>query len=625
MSRRKSYVDNAMNRRLGRVGMEYGSCVQSSSGCGSYSASGHGASFSGYNEDDYSSSRSSYSTSGRTYVDNASNRSLGRVGKAVGSHVVHRDGSATISSVGSSYPVSQKSYVDNSMNRSHGRVGKPVGSHVVHKDGSATISSLGISSGSFVTHKSYVDNSMNRSLGRVGKPIGSHVVHKDKTVIVSSLGDTVTTSSPKLYADNSMNRSLGRVGKPIGSHVIHKDGTTSISSCERDESLGSKDFYVDRKLGRVGKVKGSQVLHKDRTVTSFDSVGSLASRGSSRSFVDNAYNRKLGRVGQPLTHSRVRSKAANNQRKMEQGLLFERKLDEIVHILRDLEFRDPTYPAVVNARHELQRCKVEERWKKDGIAPFTNHAKAAQNMKEIIPFNEIDCNEKIGEGGFGKVYAGLWKKTVPIAFKKFIYQQITRKQQDLLMKEIKIFSALDHPNIVKMFGVVMERNNLGIVMEYLPKTLYHAIFIEEVKFVEHQKKKVVGGVVSAIEYLHTPNNSLQTPKPKIAHRDVKGQNILLDGKNVAKLCDFGLSVMKNSVLSSSSHASGFPAQGTPRYAAPEVLRGEVLTLSELMRSDINFIHLLLLFTKSLWKKYHLKICAPCSYLQRLGMAGCVHH
>lgn len=327
MSRRKTYVDNAMNRHRGRVGMEYGSC-------GPNSTSGNSASFSGYNEDDCSSStsRSSYSTSGRTYVNNASNRSFGRVGKAVGSHVVNKDGSATISSVGSvdnSYPVSQKSYVDNSTNRSHGRVGKPVGSHVVHKDGSATISSPGISSGSFES-----------------------------------------------YADNSMNQSLRRVGKPIGSHVVHKDGTTSISSCERDESLGSKDFYVDRKLGRIGK---SQVLHKDCTVMSFDSVGSLTSMGSSRSFVDNTYNRKLGRVGQPLTHSRVRS---NN---LEQGLLFEKKLDEIVHILRGLEVRDPIYPAVVNACHELQRCKVEERWKKDGIAPFTNHAKAAQNLKEIIP------------------------------------------------------------------------------------------------------------------------------------------------------------------------------------------------------------------------------------------------
>ena len=261
--------------------------------------------------------------------------------------------------------------------------------------------------------------------------------------------------------------------------------------------------------------------------------------------------------------------------------------------MRDLDFHDPTYPAVVSAQHELERIEVEESWKKDGIAPHTDHTMAAESMKEIISFNEIDCRKKIGEGGFGKVYAGLWKKSIPIAFKKFTYQQITKKQQDLLVKEIKIFSALAHVNIVKMFGVVVEKGNLGIVMEYLPKTLFHAIFIEEVEFDSLQKMQMVKEIVSALQYLHSPNDSLDNPKPKIAHRDVKSQNILLDSRNVAKLCDFGLSAMKNSIQSSSFRSSAFSAQGTPRYAAPEVLRGELLQIAGLMKSDIYSLSLVI--------------------------------
>ena len=60
----------------------------------------------------------------RTYVDNASNRSLGRVGLPVGSAVVSRGDDSSASS---------RNYVDNASNRSLGRVGMPVGSAVVSR------------------------------------------------------------------------------------------------------------------------------------------------------------------------------------------------------------------------------------------------------------------------------------------------------------------------------------------------------------------------------------------------------------------------------------------------------------------------------------------------------------
>ena len=83
MSGSKSYVNNYSNRNLGRVGMPLGSCVQSSSSSGRF---GGGSSGSGY-------SSSAYSTQ-KCYVDNASNRSIGRVGMKLGSHVVHKGGSS---------------------------------------------------------------------------------------------------------------------------------------------------------------------------------------------------------------------------------------------------------------------------------------------------------------------------------------------------------------------------------------------------------------------------------------------------------------------------------------------------------------------------------------------------
>ena len=111
----RHYVDNAMNRNLGRVGMTHGSMPvsrSSGSGGGGYSLS-----------------------STRTYVDNSFNRSLDRVGMAHGSMPVSRSSGSRAE--GSS---STKTYVDNSYNRALDRVGKEHDSMVVSKGSSTPMS-----------------------------------------------------------------------------------------------------------------------------------------------------------------------------------------------------------------------------------------------------------------------------------------------------------------------------------------------------------------------------------------------------------------------------------------------------------------------------------------------------
>ena len=90
----KRYVDNAQNRRLGRVGMPHGTAVVSRSGGGTRSSSSGG----GYSASSYNGGGAASSTSSqRCYVDNAQNRSFGRVGMPHGTAVVSRSGGGTTS------------------------------------------------------------------------------------------------------------------------------------------------------------------------------------------------------------------------------------------------------------------------------------------------------------------------------------------------------------------------------------------------------------------------------------------------------------------------------------------------------------------------------------------------
>ena len=457
-----------------------------------------------------------------------------------------------------------------------------MGSHVVSRSSGGSSYGGSQSSRSTSTSRCYVDNDYNRQLGRVGEPLGTHVVSTTNGPTSRSSRDTSSTNGgQRCYVDNEYNRKLGRVGKPLGSHVVSRSGEVTSTGGGHGASVGdSQGCYVDnaynRKLGRVGKPLGTHVVSSSGACA----VGSAAGSASvgQRCYVDNAYNRRLGRVGKPLG-SHVVSKNGSTRQK----LITEHTLEDLIKALRGLGFSDTNRPHYQHAVDFLERERVEEGWRSDGINPSTDVSHLTNHVQgEIIPYSQLEVDKKpIGKGGFGEVYAGRWQGT-PIAFKKLLYQHISRKLHNSFTKEVRILATLDHPYTVKMFGAVVEEGKIGIVMEYMCRSLHQAIFWDEPPFTDEKKKLVVTQIGSALEYLHTEGR-------KIAHCDIKSDNVLLDHHDHAKLSDFGISVIKNATqtsLASMGGAAAPPGQGTPRYSAPEVLRGEILSMTQLLQSDV---------------------------------------
>ena len=299
-------------------------------------------------------------------------------------------------------------------------------------------------------------------------------------------------------------------------------------------------------------------------------------------YVDNGFNRKHGRVGKPIG-SCVISKKSDRCKILKEleGRTVEDLRDIVQKIIDEQNYS--IYEGPAYALDVLEQEKVEEKWKAMDVDPSTDIARLStcHVQEKPIARSELQLEKnKIGQGGFGAVYAGLWHET-PIAFKKLHYQGMSKKHQESFTTEVAVLAALNHPNVVKMFGVVVETNNIGIVMEYCTnRSLFHAIFIICTVFSEKKKIEIVTQVASAVKYLHNHD-------PKIAHCDIKSENILLDKDNNAKLSDFGLSTIKNTTESSQSNVGvSAPGKGTPRYSAPEVLRGEILKSDKLFPTDI---------------------------------------
>ncbi|KAF2155687.1 Pkinase-domain-containing protein [Myriangium duriaei CBS 260.36] len=127
-----------------------------------------------------------------------------------------------------------------------------------------------------------------------------------------------------------------------------------------------------------------------------------------------------------------------------------------------------------------------------------------------------------------------------------------------LLREIAIMKLLDHPNIIKLYDVWENHNELYLVMEYVPGgELFH--YVEECRGLDEKETiYIFRQIVAALLYCH---------RMHIHHRDLKPENILLDRDNAQiKLVDFGMAALQPEGKQLTT------ACGSPHYAAPEVIR-----------------------------------------------------
>ncbi|KAF6173364.1 hypothetical protein GIB67_027059, partial [Kingdonia uniflora] len=180
--------------------------------------------------------------------------------------------------------------------------------------------------------------------------------------------------------------------------------------------------------------------------------------------------------------------------------------------------------------------------------------------------HNFDPVNKIGEGGFGPVYKGLLADGTIIAVKQLSSKSKQGNRE--FVNEIGMISALQHPNLVKLYGCCIEGNQLLLVYEYLENnSLARALFGPEefrIKLDWRTRHKICVGIARGLAYLH------EESRLKIVHRDIKATNVLLDKDLHPKISDFGLAKLDEE---ENTHISTRIA-GTFGYMAPEyAMRG----------------------------------------------------
>ena len=165
--------------------------------------------------------------------------------------------------------------------------------------------------------------------------------------------------------------------------------------------------------------------------------------------------------------------------------------------------------------------------------------------------DEIEIVSKIGSGGFGKVYKAIIKdennKSIMVAIKKprKINENVKDDTFHEFLSESQIMRELNHPNLVKLYGIIV-KPTIGIIMEYLPlgNLLNYLKCTNSIDFPLEVRILICYDISKALHFLEISD---------YCHRDVRSANILIYSLEPsspihAKLSDFGL-VRKKVLLS----------------------------------------------------------------------------
>ncbi|MEN8007592.1 MAG: FlgO family outer membrane protein [Candidatus Krumholzibacteriota bacterium] len=189
---------------------------------------------------------------------------------------------------------------------------------------------------------------------------------------------------------------------------------------------------------------------------------------------------------------------------------------------------------------------------------------------------------KIGQGGMGEVYRALDKKLDREVALKIVPTDMARDPDRLkrFEREAKTVAALKHPNIVTIYSVEEAEGLRFLTMELVEgRTLTNTLLKEGLPL--DRLFDIAIPLVDAVSSAHTKG---------ITHRDLKPDNIMIDGEGRLRVLDFGLAKLQDTqergdgirTTTVSAGTEEGKILGTVAYMSPEQAEGKAVDA----RSDI---------------------------------------
>ncbi|XP_076628873.1 tyrosine-protein kinase Fer isoform X2 [Colletes latitarsis] len=191
-------------------------------------------------------------------------------------------------------------------------------------------------------------------------------------------------------------------------------------------------------------------------------------------------------------------------------------------------FEGPTFPSI----QEL----ISHQWLSG--TPVTSRSGAILKtpiIRERWELNNDDVNllEKIGRGNFGDVYKAQLKTCKTEVAVKTCKVTLPDEQKRKFLQEGRILKQYDHPNIVKLIGICVQKQPIMIVMELVPGGSLLTYLRKSASTITQQEQlRMCKDAAAGMRYLESKY---------CIHRDLAARNCLVGYESIVKISDFGMS------------------------------------------------------------------------------------
>lgn len=244
-----------------------------------------------------------------------------------------------------------------------------------------------------------------------------------------------------------------------------------------------------------------------------------------------------------------------------------------------------------------RRKKLHRKWEKDCKSRHPNmdcsdiraimmdddrsdiSSTCANNINHNTELLPIELDTLVGKGRFAEVYKAKLKQNTSdqyetVAVKIFPYEEYASWKNE---KDVFSDINLKHENVLQFLTAEERKTERG--KQYWLITAFHS----KGNLQEYLSRHIIcwgdlwrlgGSLAQGIAHLHSDHTPCGRPKMPIVHRDLKSSNILVKSDLTCCLCDFGLSLHLDPMLSVDDLANSGQV-GTARYMAPEVLESRI--------------------------------------------------
>jgi tetratricopeptide (TPR) repeat protein/tRNA A-37 threonylcarbamoyl transferase component Bud32 len=179
---------------------------------------------------------------------------------------------------------------------------------------------------------------------------------------------------------------------------------------------------------------------------------------------------------------------------------------------------------------------------------------------------QYELIKEIGLGGMGVVYEAMDRSLERrVAVKKMRDEiRIDPHERRRFVNEAKLVAQLRHPNIVDIYAIVEEGQEVYLVFEFVSGRTLHDQIKSEGPMSLESARWVLHAAAEAVEHAHAA---------QIVHRDLKPSNIMITDDGRVKVMDFGVARQAKDAITKMSMTN--TVVGTPPYMAPEQEQGTV--------------------------------------------------